>query len=66
MAAARQLGFLKDHNFTQLPVQFGDPLCIIVPSFVPISKTITDIRPFFHFVCKTAALPHLGFVIHLF
>jgi len=66
MAAARQLGFLKVHNFTQLPVQFGDPLCIIVPSFVPISKTITDIWPFFHLFAKRRPSPILDLLFTCF
>ena len=35
MSAVRHLGFLKVKNF-KLPLQFGGPLCVIVPNFAKI------------------------------
>jgi len=43
MAAVCHLGFLKVGNFN---VRFGSPICVIVPNFANIGRTISEIFDF--------------------
>jgi len=46
MAAVRHLGFLK---VGKGPIQFGGTICVIVPNFAKIGRTVADIWPIFDF-----------------
>jgi len=48
MAALHHLGYLIFSKF-QLLVRFGGPVCVIVPNFVRIGQTVTEIWRFFDF-----------------
>jgi len=60
MAVVRHLGFFKSLKFQGL-VQFGRPVCVIVPNFVPITQIIAKISRFLDF--PGGDIRHLGFLV---
>jgi len=48
MAAVRHLGFLKAEKF-QLSVRLGGPICVILPNFAKIGRTVPEIWLIFDF-----------------